>query len=90
LLHSIVDNNTGSVLANAHQVFANYGFCTVPHKSQGVFILEEQALQAKIDEVRRQVLGTPVCETHEGAVLQLVDRDTNTVVQLVRVKCVEY
>lgn len=90
LLHSIVDNKSGTVLADAHLTFDKFGFATIPRMSQGLFILEEEELSSKIKQVRSQVLNMPICETHEGSVLQLVDRENNSVLQLIRIKSAEY
>lgn len=51
LFHSIVNNSNGSIKADAYKTFERFGFGIVPFESLGEFILEEDLLQAKIDEV---------------------------------------
>ncbi len=62
----------------------------VPFESLGEFILEEELLKAKIDEITNQTLVSTITQTEEGVVFQLVDSDQNSVVGLSRVKSIEY
>ena len=51
LFHSIVNNSDGSIRGDAYKIFQRFGFSVVPFESLGEFILEEDLLQAKIDEI---------------------------------------
>jgi len=51
VLHSIVDNNSGDQLPDADKVFRSFKFQTLPQTSHGSFILEEELLKAKINEI---------------------------------------
>lgn len=89
-MHAIVDNQSGKQLANADQVFNHFKFPTLPLKSLGTFICEEEDLAAKIDEMHRAILTKSIAETQEGVILQLVDREENTVIEQIRIKSAEY
>lgn len=55
LMHSIVDNQSGDVLADANTSIAALGFQAVPSKSAGTFILEEEQLQARLNELAKKI-----------------------------------
>ena len=90
VMHSIVDNATGVIICDPEASIAELGFACVPHKSCGVFILEEAALKLKISKVRESVGCLSMAATEEGVVLQLIDRVENKVVGLIKAKSVEY
>ena len=48
ILHSIVENATGIVKADATKTFKRFGFGEIPTNSHGIFILEEESLSSKI------------------------------------------
>lgn len=90
VFHSIVENESGVVRANALSCFKQFGLPVVPSVSHGTFILEENALQSKIEEIQKATLVKPIGETQEGLVLQMIDKEKNTVLQIFKIKAVEY
>lgn len=58
-----MNNETGDVLADVSKIFRRFGFSEIPSKSHGEFILEEEALESKIKEIKVETLGLPICET---------------------------
>ena len=49
LMHSLVDNDTGNISGDPADVISKLGFRAVPSRSGGTFILEEEALEKKIN-----------------------------------------
>lgn len=68
LFHSIVNNSNGVVEADACKTFERFGFDVVPFESLGEFILEEELLKAKIDEITNKTLVSTITQTEEGVV----------------------
>jgi hypothetical protein len=68
LFHSIVNNSNGVVKADACKTFERFGFDVVPFESLGEFILEEELLKAKIDEITNKTLVSTITQTEEGVV----------------------
>ena len=62
----------------------------MPYKSFGKFILEETELENKIKEIQKEISKKQISDTEEGIVLQMVDRESNIIIDLVKIKCVEY
>jgi hypothetical protein len=62
----------------------------LPSKSFGKFILEETELENKIKEIQKEISKKQISDTEEGIVLQMVDRESNIIIDLVKIKCVEY
>ena len=62
----------------------------MPSKSLGKFILEETELENKIKEIQKEISKKQISDTEEGIVLQMVDRESNIIIDLVKIKCVEY
>jgi hypothetical protein len=90
LLHAIVDNQTGKQLADADKLFTHFKFATLSPVSHGTFICEESDLTQKIRDINTTILHKPLCESHEGVILQLIDREDNSVIEQVRIKSVEF
>jgi hypothetical protein len=90
VLHSIVDNHSGKQLPDAYNIFRSFKFLALPQTSHGSFILEEEALKAKIDEIAAVALHQSLSQTQEGIVVQLIDRDAKHVIENLKVKSVEY
>lgn len=90
VFHSIVENESGAVVADATKVLSKYGLPVVPSQSFGSFILEEESLQQKIEEIQRATLVKPISETQEGLVLHMIDKEQNSVLSMFKVKAVEY
>ncbi len=90
LMHSLVDNQSGQVLANPFPTIAACGFAAVPNRNLGTYILEEAELAEKIAEVEAEVAVKSLEATQEGTVLWIADKDSGSVLQLSKVKSVEY
>lgn len=52
--------------------------------------MEEEDLKAKIAKLTTETRAAPMTATNEGLVLHLVDRETNSVIALAKIKSVEY
>ena len=62
----------------------------MPWESKGEFILEEEQLQAAIQQVVNQTLTATISQSEEGVVLQLIDREDNRVISICKVKSIEF
>ena len=52
--------------------------------------MEEAELKQKIAELTIQVRSAPICDSSEGAVIHLVDRESNQVIGMAKIKSIEY
>ena len=73
---------------DADAEFRKFGYATVPSQSHGA--MSSSQVLMKIDEIAKQTKGESITKTHEGIVLQLVDRAANQVLAAIKVKSIEY
>lgn len=75
LFHSIVQNSSGKIIGNAPEVFESFGLIVVPNQRYGQ--MDSLKLIDKIEQLKKETKALPISTTHEGIVLQLIDRSKN-------------